>query len=161
MVVKPLDGMGGIGIHRINKQDDNIESILKSMRKNGSEYVMGQKFLPDIVAGDKRVLLIDGKPIPYALARVPSTTNSKGNLAQGAIGKGIELTKRDKWICEKVGPKLREMGLIFVGIDIIGDYLTEINVTSPTCIRELDSIYDLKIAEQLMDAIHKKRKEYR
>ena len=161
IIVKPLDGMGGIGIHRINKQDDNIESILKSMRKNGSEYVMGQKFLPDIVAGDKRVLLIDGKPIPYALARVPSTNNSKGNLAQGAIGKGIELTKRDKWICEKVGPKLREMGLIFVGIDIIGDYLTEINVTSPTCIRELDNIYDLKIAEQLMDVIDKKRKEHR
>jgi len=157
-IIKPLDGMGGNGIHHITEANNNVEEKLMSITKNGSEYVMAQKFIPEIAAGDKRILLIDGKPVPYALARIPKETNSKGNLAQGATGKGIELSKRDKWICEKVGPKLSDMGLIFVGLDVIGDYLTEINVTSPTCIRDLDNIFDIDIGSQLMDVIEKHKK---
>jgi glutathione synthase len=158
-IIKPLDSMGGNGIYRITELDDNAEVILRSMTKNGTGYVMTQKFLPEITAGDKRILLIDGKPVPYALARVPTNADLKGNLAQGAIGKGIGLTDRDKWICNQVGPKLNDMGLIFVGLDVIGNYLTEINVTSPTCIRDLDNLFNISIAEQLMDAIEKRRKE--
>ena len=158
-IIKPLDSMGGNGIYHINKLDNDTRSILRSLTKNNSEYVMAQKFLPEIVDGDKRILLIDGEPVPYALARIPKENNSKGNLAQGAIAKGIELSERDRWICEKVGPRLSEMGLIFVGLDVIGDYLTEINVTSPTCIRELDNEFHTDIGAQLMDAIEKHRKE--
>jgi glutathione synthase len=114
---------------------------------------MAQRFIPEISEGDKRILLIDGVPVPYALARVPAKGELRGNLAAGGTGVGVELTERDHWICTQVAPKLREMGLIFVGIDVIGNYLTEINVTSPTCIRELDKQYGLDIAGQLMDAI--------
>ena len=160
VIIKPLDSMGGKGIYRITEVNGNAESKLLSITKNGTGFIMAQKFLPEITAGDKRILLIDGKPVPYALARVPTNTNLKGNLAQGAIGKGIELTDRDKWICDQVGSKLSDMGLIFVGIDIIGNYLTEINVTSPTCIRDLDSLFNISIAEQLMDAIEEKKQEY-
>ena len=151
--------MGGKGIHRINKLDNKTIDLLQAATKNELKYVMVQKFLPEITSGDKRVLLIDGKPVPYALARIPAGANLKGNLAQGAVGKGIELTERDKWICNQVGPKLKQMGLLFVGIDIIGDYLTEINVTSPTCIRELENIFNIDIAGQLIDAIEKLRTE--
>jgi len=158
-IIKPLDSMGGNGIYHINKLDNDTRSILRSLTKNNSEYVMAQKFLPEIVDGDKRILLIDGEPVPYALARIPKENNSKGNLAQGAIAKGTELSERDRWICKKVGPRLSEMGLIFVGLDVIGDYLTEINVTSPTCIRELDNEFHIDIGAQLMDAIEKHRKE--
>jgi len=158
-IIKPLDSMGGNGIYHINKLDNDTRSILQSLTKNNSEYVMAQKFLPEIVDGDKRILLIDGEPVPYALARIPKENNSKGNLAQGAIAKGTELSERDRWICKKVGPRLSEMGLIFVGLDVIGDYLTEINVTSPTCIRELDNEFHIDIGAQLMDAIEKHRKE--
>ena len=160
VIIKPLDSMGGKGIYRITEVNDNAESKLRSITKNGTGFIMAQKFLPEITAGDKRILLINGKPVPYALARVPTNINLKGNLAQGAIGKGIELTDRDKWICDQVGSKLSDMGLIFVGIDIIGNYLTEINVTSPTCIRDLDSLFNISIAEQLMDAIEKRKQEY-
>jgi glutathione synthase len=160
VIIKPLDSMGGKGIYRITEVNDNAESKLRSITKNGTGFIMAQKFLPEITAGDKRILLINGKPVPYALARVPTNTNLKGNLAQGAIGKGIELTDRDKWICDQVGSKLSDMGLIFVGIDIIGNYLTEINVTSPTCIRDLDSLFNISIAEQLMDAIEERKQEY-
>ena len=161
-IIKPLDSMGGNGIHHITKLDNNTENILLSVTKNGSEYVMAQKFLPEIVAGDKRILLVDGKPVPYTLARIPKDSSSKGNLVQGAIGKGVELSERDKSICEEVGPRLRDMGLIFVGLDVIGNYLTEINVTSPTCIRDLDNMFDIDIGSQLMDAIekHKKKRNY-
>ena len=158
-IIKPLDSMGGNGIYHINKLDNDTRSILQSLTKNNSEYVMAQKFLPEIIDGDKRILLIDGEPVPYALARIPKENNSKGNLAQGAIAKGTELSERDRWICKKVGPRLSEMGLIFVGLDVIGDYLTEINVTSPTCIRELDNEFHIDIGAQLMDAIEKHRKE--
>ena len=158
-IIKPLDSMGGDGIHHITKLDNTTKNVLQSLTRNSSEYVMAQKFLPEIVDGDKRILLIDGKPVPYALARIPKENNSKGNLAQGALAKGMELSERDKWICQKVGSRLSDMGLIFVGLDVIGDYLTEINVTSPTCIRELDNIFHIDIGAQLMDTIEKRKKE--
>ena len=155
-IIKPLDSMGVNGIHHITELNDNTKTILQSATKNNSEYVMAQKFLPEISDGDKRILLIGGKPVPYALSRIPKNSDSKGNLAQGATGKGVELNARDKWICEQVGSKLNDMGLIFVGIDIIGDYLTEINVTSPTCIRELENIFDIDIAKQLIKFLEHK-----
>ncbi len=158
-IIKPLDSMGGDGIHHITKLDNTTKNVLQSLTRNSSEYVMAQKFLPEIVDGDKRILLIDGEPVPYALARIPNENNSKGNLAQGALAKGMELSERDKWICQKVGPRLSDMGLIFVGLDVIGNYLTEINVTSPTCIRELDNIFHIDIGAQLMDTIEKRKKE--
>ena len=154
-IIKPLDGMAGQSIYRVNESDHNCKVILESMTGEGSTYVMAQKFVPEISAGDKRILLIDGEPVPYALARIPADGEVRGNLARGGSGQGVELSERDRWICEQVGSKLREMGLIFVGIDVIGDYLTEINVTSPTCIRELDSLYNIDIASQLMDALEK------
>ena len=158
-IIKPLDSMGGNGIHHITELNDNTKTILQSATKNNSEYVMAQKFLPEISDGDKRILLIGGKPVPYALSRIPKNSDSKGNLAQGATGKGVELNARDKWICEHVGSTLNDMGLIFVGIDIIGDYLTEINVTSPTCIRELENIFEIDIAKQLINFLEKHKKE--
>ena len=118
---------------------------------------MAQKYIPEISAGDKRILLINGEPVPYALARIPIAGEIRGNLARGGIGKGIELSERDHWICDKVGPVLRKKGLFFVGLDVIGSYLTEVNVTSPTCIRELDSLYNLDIGTQLMDVLEKFR----
>ena len=156
VILKPLDNMGGASIFRIRNDDPNLGVIIETLTDNGQCFTMGQKFIPEISAGDKRILLIDGNPIPYALARIPREGETRGNLARGGTGKGIELDDRDKWICDQVGPKLREMGLIFVGIDVIGQYLTEINVTSPTCIRELDKIYGLDIAGQLMAAIEKR-----
>jgi glutathione synthase len=117
---------------------------------------MAQRFIPEIEKGDKRILLIDGETVPYALARVPAKGETRGNLAVGGTGVGVPLSERDHWICQQVGPTLKEKGLLFVGLDVIGDYLTEINITSPTCIRELDKIYNLDIASQLMDAIEKK-----
>ncbi len=114
---------------------------------------MVQQFIPEIVNGDKRILIIDGEPVPYALARIPKEGEIRGNLAAGGSAKGVKLTTRDKWICKQLAPTLKEKGLLFVGIDVIGDYLTEINVTSPTCIRELDTIYELNIASDLMDTI--------
>ena len=114
---------------------------------------MAQRYIPEITAGDKRILMIDGEPFPHALARIPASGETRGNLAVGGRGEGVDLSKRDRWICAQVGPALREQGLLFVGLDVIGDYLTEINVTSPTCIRELDKLYNADIADQLMDAI--------
>jgi len=159
-IIKPLDGMGGHSIYRVSQSDPNCKVILETMTKNGAAYVMAQKFLPEIAAGDKRILLIDGEPVPYALARIPADGETRGNLARGGIGKGLVLTDRDRWICQQVGPPLRDMGLLFVGLDVIGDYLTEINVTSPTCIRELDSLYNIDIGEQLMDALEKHRQAH-
>lgn len=156
-IIKPLNGMAGQSIFRISETDPNCKVILESMTKEGSNFVMAQKFIPEISSGDKRILLIDGEPIPYALARIPADGEVRGNLARGGTGQGVELTERDQWICKQVGPKLRDMGLIFVGLDVIGEYLTEINVTSPTCIRELDSLYNIDIAGQLMDVLEKRR----
>jgi len=159
-IIKPLDGMGGHSIYRVSETDPNSKVILETMTKNGTGYVMAQKYLPEISTGDKRILLVDGEPVPYALARIPAEGEFRGNLARGGIGKGVELTDRDLWICQQVGPRLRDMGLMFVGLDVIGDYLTEINVTSPTCIRELDSLYNIDIGGQLMDALEKYRQAH-
>ena len=152
-VVKPLDGMGGRSIFVVEKGDNNANVIVETLTDYGSRFAMAQEFVPEISDGDKRILLIDGEPIPYALARVPSADDNRGNLVMGATGEGRELTDRDREICARVGPVLREQGVIFCGIDVIGDYLTEINSTSPTGIRELDRLFDLNIAGTLFDAI--------
>jgi len=153
IVVKPLEGMGGKSIFVVVAGDNNANVIFETLTDNGNRYAMAQVFIPEISEGDKRILLVDGDPIPYALARIPSADDFRGNLVMGAVGKGLELSERDRWICAQVGPVLRERGVIFAGIDVIGDYLTEINVTSPTGIRELDSAFDLNIAGTLFDAI--------
>ncbi|MDX1635559.1 MAG: glutathione synthase [Marinobacter sp.] len=153
VVMKPVDGMGGKSIFRVKEGDNNLGVIIETLTNDGRHQAMAQKFIPQISEGDKRILLIEGEPVPYALARIPSKGENRGNLAAGGRGEGRELTARDREICARVGPVLKAKGLIFVGIDVIGDYLTEINVTSPTCIRELDLAFDIDIAGQLMDAI--------
>jgi glutathione synthase len=158
IIVKPLEGMGGTSIFRLTLDDPNISVVLETLTNNGKQYIMAQRYIPEISAGDKRILLIDGKPIPYALARIPATGETRGNLAAGGRGEGLPLSERDYWICEQVGPTLKKKGLVFVGIDVIGDYLTEINVTSPTCIRELDQQFSLDIAGELMECIAEKLK---
>jgi glutathione synthase len=156
VILKPLDAMGGASIFRVTREDPNISVIFETLTSHGSRYAMAQRFIPEISAGDKRILLIDGEPVPYALARVPAEGETRGNLAAGGTGVGVALSKRDYWICEQVAPTLKAMGLLFVGLDVIGDYITEVNVTSPTCIRELDALYGLDIAGQLMDVIESK-----
>ena len=153
IILKPLDGMGGASIFRLRKNDPNISVIIETISNYGRKYVMAQKYLPEIKHGDKRILLINGEPIPYALARIPSQGETRGNLAAGGIAQGQPLTERDQWICQQVGPTLKAKGLIFVGIDVIGDYLTEINVTSPTCVQELNRQFGLNICGQLMEHI--------
>ncbi|WP_455217404.1 glutathione synthase [Kaarinaea lacus] len=157
VILKPLDAMGGASIFRVRKDDPNTSVIFETLTENGSRYAMAQRFIPEIRDGDKRILLIDGEPVPYALARIPAEGETRGNLAAGGKGVGVALTKRDYWICEQVAPRLRELGLLFVGLDVIGDYLTEVNITSPTCIRELDALYGLDIAGQLITAIEKQK----
>ncbi len=156
IVVKPLDGMGGKSIFVINKGDNNTNVIIETLTDYGTRFAMAQVFIPEISKGDKRILLIDGEAIPYSLARVPAGDDHRGNLVMGAAAEGRELTERDRWICSQVGPVLKEKGVIFCGIDVIGDYMTEINSTSPTGIRELDKIFHLNIAGTLFDAIEKK-----
>ena len=153
IIVKPLDGMGGASIFRATEGDANTNVIFETMTRHERRFIMAQRFLPEIRDGDKRVLLINGEPVPYALARVPAEGDARGNLAAGAKGVGVELSERERWIASQVGPVVRDKGLLFVGLDVIGDHLTEVNVTSPTCIRELDAIYGLDIGGQLMDAI--------
>ena len=160
IILKPLDGMGGASIFRIQQGDTNTSVILETLTDHGRRYAMAQRFIPEISAGDKRILMIDGEPVPYALARIPAPGEARGNLAAGGRGEGVALSARDRWICEQVGPALRAKGLYFVGLDVIGDYLTEINVTSPTCIRELDKQYGLDIAGQLMDCLAAKRQPH-
>lgn len=160
VVVKPLDGMGGQSIFRIKADDPNLNVILETMTQHQQRLIMAQQFIPEIREGDKRILLVDGVAVPYALARIPREGETRGNLATGGRGEGIALSARDHWICEQVGPRLREMGLLFVGLDVIGDYLTEINVTSPTCIRELDSQYALNISALLFDRIEEKCRQH-
>jgi glutathione synthase len=155
VILKPLDGMGGASVLHIRKQDPNTGALIEILTEKNQKFIMAQKFIPEIADGDKRILLIDGDPVPYALARIPKPGEHRGNLAVGGTGKGVELTKRDLEICNNIAPALRAKGLMFVGIDIIGNYLTEINVTSPTCIRELDRIYNLDIAKDLLMAIKK------
>lgn len=153
IIVKPLGGMGGHSIFRIRENDPNFNVILETMTSHGEHYIMAQRFIPEITQGDKRILLINGTPVDYALARIPPEGETRGNLAAGGSGVGVPLSERDYWLCEQVAAKLKEMGLLFVGMDVIGDYITEINVTSPTCIRELDSLYNLNISALLMDTI--------
>ena len=153
VVLKPLDGMGGRSIFVVDRVDLNTNVILEMLTEYGTRFALAQRFIPEITAGDKRILLIDGEPVPYALARIPGPGETRGNLVAGAIGVGRELTPRDRWLCAEVGPALQRKGVVFAGLDVIGDYLTEINVTSPTGIRELDSAYDMDIAGTLMDAI--------
>ena len=153
IVVKPLNGMGGASVFRVQQADLNLNVILETITDYGSRSAMAQQYIPEITRGDKRILLIDGTPFPHALARIPAAGEFRGNLAAGGTGKGVDLSERDQWICRQTGPALREQGLLFVGLDVIGDYLTEINVTSPTCIRELDALYNADIASLVLDAI--------
>jgi glutathione synthase len=156
IVVKPLDGMGGRSIFVIQKGDNNANVIFETLTDYGRQFAMAQVYIPEITLGDKRILLIDGEPIPYALARIPTGDDNRGNIVAGATTKGQELSDADKRICAEVGPVLREQGVLFAGIDVIGDYMTEVNVTSPTGIRELDRQFDLNIAGLMFDAIEKK-----
>ncbi len=153
IILKPLDGMGGASIFRLRPGDSNNNVIMETLTAHGQRFCMAQCYIPEIRAGDKRILLIDGQPVDYALARIPAAGENRGNLAAGGSSRAQPLSERDRWICAQVGPMLRDRGLLFVGLDVIGDFLTEINVTSPTCIRELDQACDLDIAGQLMDAI--------
>lgn len=153
VILKPLDGMGGASIFRVKAGDPNLSVIIETLTDHGRQQIMAQKYLPEIVNGDKRILMVDGVPAPYGLARIPMSGETRGNLAAGGSGVAMALTDRERWLCDQVAPTLREKGLLFVGLDVIGDYLTEINVTSPTCVRELDSAHDLDIAGDLMDAI--------
>ncbi|MCS5565861.1 MAG: glutathione synthase [Methylococcales bacterium] len=153
MILKPLDGMGGRSIFRVKAGDPNLNVILETMTCNGSRFIMAQRYLPEIRTGDKRILVIDGEPVPFALARIPAEGENRGNLAAGGRAEGRPLSERDIWLVGQIGPVLKERGLIFVGLDVIGDYVTEINVTSPTCIQELDALFDLNISGQLLDRI--------
>ena len=152
-VLKPLDGMGGRSIFQVRHGEPNVNVILETLTNGGRDLAMAQRYLPEIMDGDKRILLVDGVAVPYCLARIPQGSEFRGNLAAGGRGEGRPLSARDRWIAERVGPELKRRGMIFVGLDVIGDYLTEVNVTSPTCIRELDLQFGLNIAGLLFDAI--------
>jgi len=154
-VLKPLDGMGGRSIFRVKAGDPNTNVILETLVGDGRQ-TLAQRFIPGIRDGDKRVLLVDGEPVDYALARIPQGDEFRGNLAAGGRGEGRPLGERDRWIAAQVGPEMKRRGMLFVGLDVIGDYLTEVNVTSPTCVRELDAQFGLNIAGLLFDAIEKK-----
>ncbi len=156
IVVKPLDGMGGRSIFVVSNGDLNANVIIETLTHDGARFTLAQRYIPEIVRGDKRILLIDGKPIDYVLARIPAAGENRGNLVMGAKGEGRALTDRDRWLCEQVGPVLQAKGVLFAGLDVIGDYLTEINVTSPTGIRELDRQYGTEIAGILLTAIEER-----
>ena len=153
IILKPLDAMGGANVFLVRPGDPNLSVIVEALTERGRRFCMAQRYLPEIRDGDKRVLMINGEPVPYCLARIPAAGETRGNLAAGASAEGRPLTERDRWIAAQVGPELRARGILFAGLDVIGDYLTEINVTSPTCIRELDAQFGLDIAGDLMDAI--------
>jgi glutathione synthase len=152
-VVKPLDGMGGESIFRVEPDDPNLNVILETITQKDRALVIVQQYIPEITQGDKRVLVVAGEPVPYALARIPGAGDFRGNLAKGGTGVGVELSERDRWIVGQVAPELVRRGILFAGLDVIGDWLTEVNVTSPTCIRELDAQYGLNIAGDLFDAM--------
>lgn len=156
VIIKPLDGMGGASIFRMKPDDANVGVIIETLTDHGQQYTMVQKFIPEIKDGDKRVLMIDGEVVPYTLARIPAKGETRGNLAAGGTGEARELTDDECWIAEQVGPTLKEKGLIFVGLDVIGNKLTEINVTSPTCIKEIEAAFDISITGMLFDAIEKR-----
>ncbi len=153
VVYKPLDGMGGTNIFRARADDPNLAVIIESLTDGGRRQIMAQRFIPEISAGDKRILLLDGEPVTFSLARIPAAGETRGNLAAGGRGVCRELSERDRWICREIGPSLAKRGMLFAGIDVIGDYLTEINVTSPTCLREIERETGLDIAGELMDCI--------
>lgn len=153
VIYKPLDAMGGIGIFRARDPEPNLSVIIETLTNHGRTTIMAQRYIPAIVDGDKRILVVDGEAVPYCLARVPEVGEVRGNLAAGGSGIVQELSERDRWIAAQVAPVLRERGLLFVGLDVIGEHLTEINVTSPTCIREIDSAFDTRIGERLMTVI--------
>jgi len=155
IVVKPLDGMGGRSIFVISEGDNNANVIFETLTDYGQRFAMAQVYIPEITLGDKRILLIDGEPVPYALARIPTGDDNRGNIVAGATTKGQELSDADRRICAQVGPILRDQGVLFAGIDVIGNYMTEVNVTSPTGIRELDRKFDLNIAGLMFDAIER------
>ena len=155
-IIKPLDGMGGRSIFRVQAGDPNTNSIIEAVSKESTSQTMVQRYIPEISEGDKRILLIDGVAIPYALARLPAPGENRGNIAAGASTRAQPLSERDRWLCEQVAPELRARGLLFVGIDVIGDYITEINVTSPTCIRELDSAFGINISADLFACIEQR-----
>lgn len=161
VIYKPLDGMGGQSIFRVSRGDPNLNVILETLTKNGGETIMAQRYLPEIKDGDKRILMINGEPIPFCLARLPMAGENRGNLAAGGSGVVQALSDRDRWIAEQVGPALKEKGLLFVGLDVIGDYLTEINVTSPTCMREIDRAENTQIGEKLIACIEREVAEQR
>ena len=156
VVFKPLDGMGGTSIFRVKAGDLNLNVILETLTNYGNQTIMAQKYLPEIADGDKRVLIVDGEVIPYCLARIPSNSDFRGNLAAGGKGEVRPLSEKDQWIAEQVAPVLVERGLLFVGLDIIGDYLTEINVTSPTCVQEIDRAKNTAIGDKLIEAINRR-----
>ena len=156
IVVKPLDGMGGRSIFVIQRGDNNANVVFETLTDYGQRFAMAQVYIPEIKLGDKRILIVDGEPVPYALARIPSDDDNRGNIVAGATTRGQELSAADRRICDQVGPVLREHGVLFAGIDVIGDFMTEINVTSPTGIRELDSEFDLNIAGLMFDSIERR-----
>lgn len=147
VIVKPLDGMGGTGIFRLQKNEPNLGAILETLTDNGTRTIMAQRYIPEIVNGDKRILLIGGKPVPYALARIPLAGETRGNLAAGGRGVAQPLSERDRLIAETIGPRLAQRGLLLVGLDVIGDYVTEVNVTSPTCFVEITEQTDFNVAD--------------
>ena len=153
VILKPLDGMGGQSIFRVTPEDANLSVILETMVANDQHTIMAQKFIPEITQGDKRILMVNGEAIPYTLARIPAKGETRGNIAAGGTGLAMAITEREQWIADQVGPSLKKMGILFAGLDVIGDYLTEINVTSPTCIREIDAAFNTNIADKLMDCI--------
>jgi glutathione synthase len=157
VVLKPLDGMGGRSIFRSSRGDPNLNVILETLTGEGRNFTVAQRYIPEIRDGDKRILMIDGEPVPYVLARMPQGDDFRGNLARGGKGVGRPLSDGDRRIAAAVGPELRKRGMRFVGLDVIGEYLTEVNVTSPTCIRELDKQFGLNIAGMLFDAIEGNR----
>ena len=156
VILKPLDGMGGSSIFRIKHDDPNVSVIIETLTNHATRYCMAQNYLPEIKDGDKRVLVVDGEPVPYCLARIPKQGETRGNLAAGGHGEARALTESDWKIAKTVGPILKQKGLIFVGLDIIGERLTEINVTSPTCIREIEAAFPISITGMLMDAIERR-----
>lgn len=156
IILKPLDGMGGASIFRVKKEDPNLSVIIETLTEHGSFYCMAQNFIPAIKDGDKRILVVDGEPVPYCLARIPKSGETRGNLAAGGRGEARPLSESDWEIARRVGPTLKAKGLVFVGLDIIGDKLTEINVTSPTCIREIEAAFPISVTGMLMDAIEKR-----
>jgi len=157
IVCKPLDGMGGRSIFVLERQDKNMHVVFETLTDYGSRFAIAQRYIPDIVeTGDSRVLLIDGEPVPYALARIPTANDNRGNLAAGARGVGRPLNDRDRWLAAQIGPTLAAKGMLFVGLDVIGGYVTEINVTSPTGIRELDKQFGINIGDLLMQAVERR-----